>query len=93
MKIAIEGSVIETENVYMITDIHPVLVSSGCHSSPPTNYYEFEIKFFNDKEKIIRSHIPSEEGKPKLIELRNKIISYWSDNQISIPHLKLNPDN
>lgn len=97
MKIAVEGNIIDTEDIYKITDIQPVPLPVGRGSCSKytsiATYYQFEIKFFNHKEYVIVSDIPLEAGKPKLIELRNKIISFCSDNQITIPHLKLNPDN
>lgn len=88
MKIAINGEIIDTENIYKIGNINFCL-------NEGVQYY-FQIEFFNKKILAVTKyaegyHIPKEIDKKylKLSEFRDSIIKIWSENQSTIPQFNL----
>lgn len=101
MKVIIEGSLIDLEKIYKITE---VVDEDG--------FYSFKIKFINkieeeiylskhssiyiSRESIIEDMKRSKEEKSKIeletkdkvVQLRDKLVKLWLENQTDIPVLK-----
>ena len=83
MKIAINGDIIDTKNIYKITEIE--LGISGDDYS-----YLFYIKSFNNMiTSVYLDNGISESELNKITEFRNSIIKIWSENQSDIPQFNL----
>ena len=86
MKIAINGDIIDTENIYKITKVEKDEI-----------YYEFDylfyIKSFGKNEILVTLDITKDclrdETIQKLNEFRDSIIKIWSENQSDIPQFNL----
>lgn len=91
MKIAINGEIIETENIYKITKIitysypkSPVMKCDRRINNDNPTEGEFFIKFFTNKTiKINNKDIVS------LNYFRDQIIEIWSNNQSKIPQFNI----
>lgn len=85
MKIAINGEIIDTCDIWKISEI----IDGGW-------FAQFKISFLGER-KSITVGISSEaiglktcaEKLPKLISMRTKIVSIWSENQSTIPQFNL----
>lgn len=85
MKIAINGDIINTKNIYEITKIEKDL-DYDC------DYY-FRIIFFNNTIKYVTIDCEGIETlefcQEKLSKFRDSIIKIWSENQSDIPQFNL----
>lgn len=87
MKIAINGDIIDTKNIYKIEKIitgywerhHGELAWMSKGSD-----FGFSILLFNKHELIIKHY-----DKFKVESIRNKLIKIWSNNQSEIPQFNL----
>ena len=91
MKIIVQGNAIDTENIYIITDIE---------YDRDIYYWVFRIIFFNNIKLIVSNGAPPETwkiimskeekekakeiAKNQLIDLRNRIIKVWSENKTKL---------
>lgn len=85
MKIAINGSIIETENIYEITPINQI-------RSQYKNHFGFEIRIFNNELPISINKVALDEQEITVIsdaltKVREGIIALWSNNQSKIPQI------
>ena len=86
MKIAINGDIIDTKNIYKITKVEKDEI-----------YYEFDylfyIKSFANSEILVTLDITKDcsrdETIQKLNKFRDSIIKIWSENQSDIPQFNL----
>ena len=82
MLISVNGTIINTKNIYQITEIEDG--GTGW-------YFAFNIKF-NQKENL---RVEIDEGqitknsKDQITNLRNSIIKIWQENQSEIPQFNL----
>ena len=123
MKISVQGTIIDTEDIYRISPItkdekrhiyftftifffnnktHTISLKSGCYwdgdkyisidsrgGGPYTKAEEEYYDFKGDPKEFILNHPLYKERFKQVDKLRDKIISYWSDNQSKIPQLEL----
>lgn len=83
MKIAINGDIIDTKNIYKITEI-----TKGCGYGDYT--YKFDIISFKNKyTTIFLCDNLSESELNKITKFRDSIIKIWSENQPNIPQFNL----
>ena len=89
MKIAINGEIIDTENIYRITEIHD-------SENDGDVMYHFKIMLFNHDYKSVYKYskdcvVDKKDDKNyiELCDFRNKIIKVWSENQPTIPQFNL----
>jgi len=86
MKIAINGEIIDTKDIYKITKVEK-----------DEEYYEFDylfyIKSFGKNEILVTLNITKDclrdETIKKLNEFRDSIVKIWSENQSDIPQFNL----
>lgn len=93
MKIAINGDIIDTENIYKITKIkrnNLDINQEWCHT--------FEIQLFNNKiieiidqfpQKYLHNKLENQNIYDKISNFRDGIIKIWSENQSDIPQFNL----
>ena len=82
MLISINGTIIDTKNIYQITEIEDG--GTGW-------YFAFNIKF-NQKENLrveIDEDDVNENSRNKITTYRNSIIKIWQENQSEIPQFNL----
>lgn len=93
MKIAINGDIIDTKNIYKIHNI-----SENHYKDNKTWFHYFEIESF--KNKFIRIDLDFNESDlhnlskqrlliKKISDFRDSIIKIWSENQSDIPQFNL----
>lgn len=94
MKIAVLGNIIDTENIYEITKVG---FSEGClehqvHKGCYSNGFSFDIiqygKLITTIGLSCQTYIAHDHIKDKVDKIRDKIITYWSQNQSIIPKLE-----
>lgn len=85
MKIAINGEIIDTCDIWKISEI----IDGGW-------FAQFEISFLGERKSIIVGVSSEYVGLkthaaklPKLISMRTKIVNIWSENQSTIPQFNL----
>lgn len=94
MKIAINGNIIDPENIFIITPIEGLVgyfydgcfhsTEQGKPSDKKYDQYRFEIKLFNSNSLSFMN-----QDKEKITNFRNKIVTIWLNNQSTIPQINL----
>ena len=89
MKIAINGEIIDTENIYKINDIdHHISKYSKFqkwnYGLEDQDFFYFKINLFENQSILVK------EKDLKTLEIfRDSIIKIWSENQSAIPQFNL----
>jgi len=90
MKIAINDIIIDTIDICSITEVK-VRHKFGHGSDYPRSYKvrSFEINFYKGRGETLEYRVNPDDSVAELVDLRDKILKIWSNNQLDIPHFKI----